>query len=194
LTDDPTSQARERVLRAAEAIFGERGYTAVTMRDIAEALEIKQASLYHHVPGGKEQLFLEVMDRTLARHKAGLAVAIAAGGDQLRAQLLAVARYLLDQPPINISRLFRSDVPALGEQHAPALAKSIAHALFAPIEQILTQAYERGEIRMTNRFVAAVTFLAAIESLHEVHRYTRVPREALAVDLIDVTLDGLRRR
>jgi TetR/AcrR family transcriptional regulator, cholesterol catabolism regulator len=194
VTDDSTSQARERVLRAAEAIFGERGYTAVTMRDIAEALAIKQASLYHHIPGGKEQLFLEVMDRTLARHQSGLAAAIASGGAELRAQLLAVARYLLDQPPINISRLFRSDVPALGEQHAPALAKQIAHALFTPIEQILTEAYERGEIRMTNRFVAAVTFLAAIESLHEVHRYTRVPREALAVDLIDVTLDGLRRR
>jgi TetR/AcrR family transcriptional regulator, cholesterol catabolism regulator len=191
--EEPVSLARERVLRTAEEIFGERGYSAVTMRDIANALTIKQASLYHHVPGGKEQLFLEVMQRMLARHNAGLEAAITNGSD-LRAQLLGVAAYLLEQPPINVSRLFRSDIPAIGEQHAPVLVKSIAHALFHPIEHAIAEAYERGEIRMINKLVAAVTFLAAIESLHEIHRYARVPREALAVDLIDVTLDGMRRR
>jgi AcrR family transcriptional regulator len=191
---EPTSLARERVLRVAEEIFGERGYTAVTMRDIADALHIRQASLYHHIPGGKEQLFLEVMERLLARHGAGLEEAIAQAGDNLRAQLLAVAHYLLDQPPINVSRLFRSDIPALAEEHTSTLVKTIAHALFSPIERAIGAAYERGEIRMVNKLVAAVTFLAAVESLHEIHRYTHVPRDALAVDLIDATLDGLRRR
>jgi TetR/AcrR family transcriptional regulator, cholesterol catabolism regulator len=191
--EQASSPARERVLETAEQIFGERGYAGVTMRDIAEALKIRQASLYHHMPGGKEQLFLAVMERTLARHSAGLDAAIASSAE-LRGQLLAVARYLLGQPPINVSRLFRTDVPALGDDHAPALASRIAHALFKPIERALVAAYERGEIRTVNTFVAAVTYLAAIESLHEVHRYTHVPREALAADLIDVTLDGLRRR
>ena len=77
---------------------------------------------------------------------------------------------------------------------APGLAKDIAHALFMPIERAIKAAYERGEIRMVNVLVAAVTFVAAIESLHEIHRYTQVPRDALAIDLIDVTLVGLRRR
>src|SRR5436190_21642715 len=101
--EEPVSLARERVLRTAEEIFGERGYSAVTMRDIADALKIRQASLYHHIPGGKEQLFLEVMQRMLARHNAGLEAAIANSGTDLRAQMLGVAAYLLDQPPINVS-------------------------------------------------------------------------------------------
>ncbi|GAB4122915.1 MAG: hypothetical protein Fur005_41710 [Roseiflexaceae bacterium] len=188
------SEARERVLRVAEQIFIERGYTAVTMRDIAEALSIRQASLYHHIPGGKEQLFLEVLDRLMQRHKTQIEESLDRYGPDLRGQLLGVAQYLLDQPPINISRLFRSDLPALGSEKSAELAHDLAHALFKPLDHAMRAAYERGEIRMVNTFVAAVTFLAAIESLHEVHRYTSVPRAALAADLIDVTLDGLRRR
>lgn len=190
---EPTSMARERVLQTAEAIFGERGYAGVTMRDIADALKMRQASLYHHMPGGKQQLFLEVLDRTLGRHTAGLEGALASERE-LRDQLRAVAHYLLGQPPINISRLFRTDVPALGGEHGQAMAAQIAHALFKPLQRAIEAAYQRGEIRIVNAFVASVTFFAAVESLHEVHRYTQVPREALAADLIDVTLDGLRRR
>ncbi|MBZ0309485.1 MAG: TetR/AcrR family transcriptional regulator, partial [Anaerolineae bacterium] len=52
----------------AEHLFAERGYTAVTLRDIAEAVGLRHASLYHHVPGGKEALFIEVTERTMKRH------------------------------------------------------------------------------------------------------------------------------
>jgi AcrR family transcriptional regulator len=38
------SEARERVLAAAERLFAERGYAAVTLRDIAAAVGIRHAS------------------------------------------------------------------------------------------------------------------------------------------------------
>ena len=89
------SEARERLLKEAERQFGERGYTAVTLRDIANALQVKQASLYHHVPGGKEHLFIEVSERTFQRNNAGLTRAIANAGPHLRDQLRAVADWML---------------------------------------------------------------------------------------------------
>lgn len=193
-SERPTTEARERVLRVAEQLFGERGYAAVTMRDIAEALGIRQASLYHHVPGGKEELYMEVTGRTLTRHRAGMEAALAEGGSELRGRLRAVARWLLDQPPINISRLFRSDVPAIGEQHAEELVHLLKASLFAPIKQAIIEAYERGEIRLTHDMVTAVSFIAMVDALHEVHRYTSVPLDALANDTVDTLLDGLRRR
>ena len=51
------SAARERVLDVAEALFAERGLARVTMREIAHAACMRHASLYHHAPGGKEQLY-----------------------------------------------------------------------------------------------------------------------------------------
>ena len=62
------SDARQRVLDTAEALFLARGYSAVTLRDIADALAIKQASLYYHFPEGKEQLFVAVLLDGVANH------------------------------------------------------------------------------------------------------------------------------
>ena len=53
----------QRVLDVAEALFMDRGYNAITLRDIADELGIKQASLYSHFPGGTEQLFMSMSER-----------------------------------------------------------------------------------------------------------------------------------
>lgn len=44
------------ILRAAEQLFGARGYEATTTRDIAEAAEVTEAAIYRHF-GTKEALF-----------------------------------------------------------------------------------------------------------------------------------------
>ena len=63
------SAARERVQATAERLFAERGYKAVTLRDIAQELGIRQASLYYHFPGGKEELYVTVTERGLQAHR-----------------------------------------------------------------------------------------------------------------------------
>ncbi|MCA1995449.1 MAG: TetR/AcrR family transcriptional regulator, partial [Coleofasciculus sp. S288] len=74
--DQVPSNARERVLIAAETLFRQRGYNTVTMRDIAEEVGIRQASLYHHFPT-KEQLFITVTEQVFERHRNGLQQALA---------------------------------------------------------------------------------------------------------------------
>ena len=81
------SAARERVLDVAEALFQERGLARVTMRDVADALGMRQASLYHHAPGGKAQLYREVFERMIDHHKAGLEAAVRSAGPEVRARL-----------------------------------------------------------------------------------------------------------
>lgn len=66
------SVSRERLLTMAEKLFSQKGYHSVTLRDIAAETGIRQASLYHHAPGGKEELFIEVMERIFDRHQNGL--------------------------------------------------------------------------------------------------------------------------
>ena len=188
------SEARERVLVEAERQFGERGYTAVTLRDIANALGIKQASLYHHVPGGKEELFVEVTERTLRRHRDGLAAAIAGAGPQLRAQLRAVADWLLAHPPMDLVRMSYSDMPAIDPQHAERLSRLAYEALLVPLAAVLQQAQARGEIRHHNLFLVAGGLLGMIESLHSAPTNSGISRQQMAWQLIDVMLDGLRPR
>ncbi|MBT8253717.1 MAG: TetR/AcrR family transcriptional regulator, partial [Bacteroidia bacterium] len=39
---------KEEIIRIAARLFKEKGYSAVTMRDLAKAMGIKAASLYNH--------------------------------------------------------------------------------------------------------------------------------------------------
>jgi AcrR family transcriptional regulator len=46
----------DRILAVASRLFYERGYHATTMRDLADAVGIKAASVYHHFPGKQDIL------------------------------------------------------------------------------------------------------------------------------------------
>src|SRR5260221_2975607 len=50
---------REELPRAAARLFAERGYHGTSLADIAAALGIQKASLYHHI-ASKEDLLWEV--------------------------------------------------------------------------------------------------------------------------------------
>jgi len=56
--------SRETILRAAATIFQEKGYHATSMQDIAEAVDLKKGSLYHHV-SSKQDILLALLDEAL---------------------------------------------------------------------------------------------------------------------------------
>lgn len=178
--------ARERVLETAEQLFSERGYAAVTLRDIAQALGMKHASLYYHVPGGKEALFVEVTTRSLERHRAGLEAAISSAGPDVGAQLGAAARWLLSQPALNFARMLRSDMPAIAPQHAHTLEVVAAGSLIRPLDGIFRQ------IRPADAGIFAGAFLSIIEGIHNLPaHFTDQPKEAMADKIIVVLVKGL---
>ncbi|WP_378186593.1 TetR/AcrR family transcriptional regulator [Aquimarina sp. W85] len=47
---------KEEIIKAAAILFKEKGYSAVTMRDLASAMGIKAASLYNHIQSKQEIL------------------------------------------------------------------------------------------------------------------------------------------
>ena len=47
---------KEQILSTAARLFSERGYSATSMRDIADALNIEAASLYNHIASKEELL------------------------------------------------------------------------------------------------------------------------------------------
>ncbi len=58
------SDRRPDILEAAALLFGERGYAATSMRDIARRVGLLGGSLYHHIRS-KEELFAEIHDLAL---------------------------------------------------------------------------------------------------------------------------------
>jgi len=53
---------RQAMLRAAEAVFAEKGYDHATLEEIAERAEFGKGTLYNYFEGGKEGIFFAVLD------------------------------------------------------------------------------------------------------------------------------------
>lgn len=190
----PEAQSREQMLRVAEKLFCERGYTAVRLRDIADALGVRQAALYYHVPAGKEQIFVEVIKRSFQRHRAGLEQASAQAAPHVSAQLTAMADWLLSQSPLGLSRLARSDLPMLSATNAQTIADLGIIALIEPIQQVLHAAYQRGEVRLLDTQMMSTVFLSMIDTIHDMYQSKHIAKEVLARDIIDVLLHGMLRQ
>jgi AcrR family transcriptional regulator len=77
-TDEPDRVAE--IYRAAARIICEKGYDATSMNDIAEAVGLTKAGLYHHISGKRDLLF-RIMDF---------------GMDSLEEQVIAPARSIAD--------------------------------------------------------------------------------------------------
>ena len=187
------SVARERVLDVAEALFAERGLARVTMREIADAAGMRQASLYHHAPGGKAQLYREVFERMIAHHRAGLERALAAADRHLRPRLRAVADWYVGQAPMNFLRMMTSDMPALGEAEAAALSGPAYAALMWPITEVFRDAMVAGEARELDPDLLAGSLLAILDAVAFAERrgYGEHDQRAMAHTMIDVLVDGL---
>jgi AcrR family transcriptional regulator len=56
--------SRDDILEAAAQIFSHKGYHAASMQDIAQAVQLQKASLYHHV-SSKQEILLDLLDRAL---------------------------------------------------------------------------------------------------------------------------------
>ena len=188
-----SSEARERVLHAAERLFVARGYEAVTIKDIAKAVGIHHASLYHHIPGGKSALYVEVMTRHMQQHHQGMWAAVQSSGDNLVDQLQHIAAWLLSQPPMDIIRLTTSDLPAISQKEATTISSLAFEATLIPIMSVLENAQKRGEIDHSNLGNIAGAIFSAIEGLHSIpDQFVNQSRQFMANDLIEVFVRGIK--
>jgi AcrR family transcriptional regulator len=55
---------RDDILEAAAQVFRQKGFHGASMANIAEAVNLQKASLYHHV-SSKQEILFELLDRAL---------------------------------------------------------------------------------------------------------------------------------
>ncbi len=159
---------RQRIIDASEHLFSDFGYAAVTLQDIAKAVNMRHASLYYYAPRGKEQLYVEVMERSFRRHGEGLTNAIIEAGDDFRAQIHAVAHWFATHPPIDLGRIVRSDMPAINPADAERLITLSLETLRVPISAIIRNAIRKGLVDLPDADFAAMGLVALLQSVHNI--------------------------
>ncbi|MEM8859847.1 MAG: TetR/AcrR family transcriptional regulator [Chloroflexota bacterium] len=188
----PQNATRERIMDAAESLFMKKGFSAVKIQHIAEAVNMRHASLYYYVPKGKEQLFIAVLDRTLQRHKHGMAHKVNEAGDDLQAQAYAVSDWLISQPPIDMLKIYQTELRKIDPAISDRMVHELLDALTIPFANALEQAKQRGEITAEDVGTVAMSLITLVQSVHHIpSQNLPMSRQAFGRQLTDMLLFGI---
>jgi AcrR family transcriptional regulator len=132
----PDEPGREKILDAARARFGERGYDGTSIADIGSAASISKSVLYHYF-GSKAGLYRALLEHDAAALIDSVAAAVPARGAEtprLRPGVDAFLEFLSEHP--GTWRLMTRDAPA-----DPALRRfhaEIDESVGKTLRQLLT--------------------------------------------------------
>jgi AcrR family transcriptional regulator len=196
MTQKPYSESKERLLEVARRMFHQRGYNAVSMNDIARELNMRKASLYHHVPNGKEELFVEVSRRQFEEHREGLSEATERADKDIRSQLQAAMSWFVANAPLGLLAMLQSDMPAISDASEALLNFESRRCLWMPLRRIFEEAQTSGEITGGNPDSMTGAFLSLMDGLTYIGTSGRTPEtmEQMGVHLLDMILFGLLPR
>jgi TetR/AcrR family transcriptional regulator, lmrAB and yxaGH operons repressor len=133
----PTPAAtRERILMAALKLFRQRGYHATGLAEILALAESPKGSLYHHFPGGKEEIAVAVVELITA----GVLQAFDGPSTQAtRVRLKRAGESLaktMEKTRFELCALYTGF--AVESRHSPLLAAAVAKAYGTLVESLST--------------------------------------------------------
>lgn len=114
---------RDDILDAAAQVIRQKGFHGASMADIAEAVQLQKASLYHHV-SSKQEILLALLDRALEmlfEQIDTIAKQSLPADEKLRQMVQIYLRLLADNSDLSAVLLFehRSLEPAQHKRHIP---------------------------------------------------------------------------
>ncbi len=184
--------AREDVLRAAATLFSKQGYSATSTRQIAEAIGIKQPSLFSHFKK-KEHILQELVHKSTER----MFEALPKSDDET--QSAAESLYLLMRcdflflmtEPYGIGGLLH-----LPELRNGPLADAVAqsrHQVIERYQRLIARGVKQGDFQTQDLTVATHTVFGMGESLWSwySHDPTRSP-EKIAEQIADLAMHALK--
>ena len=155
---------QQRILDAALRVFSRRGYRDASVEEIADKSNTSKGGIYFHFPG-KEAIFLHLLDRTVARLRVKIDVALADHDDPIAkadAALLAVLHTFAKHRAL--ARLFM--VETMGAGHVFQRRMAEVHAEFAAIiQRQLDEAVEQGVIEPIDTEIAGRAWFGALNEL-----------------------------
>jgi TetR/AcrR family transcriptional regulator, cholesterol catabolism regulator len=157
---DAMSTRREELTRTAARLFAERGYHGTSLADLAEALGIQKASLYHHI-ASKEDLLWEVAGNGAAAFHAALdgVPEDAPATEKIRIALRGHLRVVAEQ--LDAATVFTREWRALeGDRRAEFIAERRRYE--ERIRALFREGVEDGQLRTDlDVGTAALLFLSA---------------------------------
>lgn len=116
LRTEPSSERREQILSIAARLIARQGYSATTVRDIADEAGILSGSLYHHFPS-KEAILQEILRAFLTGLRESFAAIVAEelSPRETVDRLIGHAFHTIETQPDQVA-LYQNELSFLGSQ------------------------------------------------------------------------------
>ena len=155
------SDSRDRMIQSAALLFRENGYSGTGFRDVIEHSGAPRGSIYHHFPGGKEQLAAETLEWASAVIERRIARA-AQHGDPI----VALGVFVDSWREVLEDSNFRAGCPVVAvaaEADAGSTATDAAAAAFTRWQDLIARTLLDAGVSRTDARRLATTVVAAIE-------------------------------
>lgn len=168
------TDTRQNMVDSGVTLFGQRGYANVTLLDVAEHANAPRGSIYHHLPGGKDELAAEVAAAwryRLERQAAQLAVRSADAQAFLRA-IIDNARRAVVSSDYTDGCPMGGIMADIGAESDQAVRQAVGATFHGWIDAIQTGLVSKG-FKPTQARHVATSVVAAVEGAVTVSRATR---------------------
>ncbi|WP_413992009.1 TetR/AcrR family transcriptional regulator [Labrys okinawensis] len=181
--DRDRAERERRIIAAARQIAESEGWSAVTVRRLAEEIEYSQPVLYSHFENRDAIVAAVAVEgfRDLASALRQAAHGSTDGGDAIKNVAMAYLAFARDQPAL-YEAMFTMPT---GLRFAEADTKSELKEGFAALAAVVTPSSSDVEI-------ATETFWAALHGLAELERSGRIRRNARE-ERVALVINGLRK-
>ncbi|MBN1370656.1 MAG: TetR/AcrR family transcriptional regulator [Anaerolineaceae bacterium] len=188
-----TNETYDNILQAAKSLFLRKGYTAASMREIAEEAGIGKATIYHHFQD-KETIFTTLISANIGKMHQAYATIEVESEPQRRITVAAEVTMQFLYESADLLQIARREVPT-----ARAEMLNTYSSLFARytkmLEESIQQGIESGTFRAVDPKEAALVFMTMIQGNFALYyllgRRLESP-EVAASRLLDVYFNGIK--
>jgi AcrR family transcriptional regulator len=191
--DRPTRQAQ--ILETAARIFCEKGFDKASMEDVADAVGLTKAGLYHHI-GSKDELLFAIMSYGMDLFEEKVlnrVMTIADPLDRLKAALRGHVLLVIRDRPKEVTVILHETNALKGRFRDRIDARKKRYIKF--LEKTFREMIKSGAARRVDPSAAAFAMLGMINWIYQWYRPGgRLNDEAVADALSDVFLGGILAR
>lgn len=182
---------RAEIILAAAQIFRHNGYHGTSMQDIADAVELSKASLYHHV-SGKQDILVSILDQALDLLIQDLGEVLKldlSADEKIRAAMRVYIKRLTGDPDL-AAVLLMEHRSLEDELRADHIARRDRFEMLW--RSMIAQGVEEGLFRSLDHSLATFAVLGVLNWMITWYRPNgRLRAEIIADQFADLVLDGL---
>lgn len=186
-----TISRKEEIITVASRLFNEKGYKAVSMRDIAKAMDIKAASLYNHI-NGKQEILSEIILKVAEEFTVGMEKVVSENSSAIKKVEKVIELHI--DITVNHSEALaalNNDWMHLEKEDLKAFVK-MREDYEENFRKIIKQGIDAGEIKSYHPEVILFSILSTLRTLYLWYQKRgKLDINILKKDMVSVLIKGI---